>query len=52
MSVKSVKDSRNSDNGKRWAALDSRLERLVNPSDRLGADAGDSDRACDLKVAS
>jgi hypothetical protein len=28
-----------SDNGKRWAALDSRLERLVRMDDRLSADA-------------
>jgi hypothetical protein len=56
MSVSSVKDSSvkekgKPDHGKRWAALDSRLERLANATDRV-VDTGDSDRACDLKVAS
>jgi hypothetical protein len=52
MSVSSVKDTGKPDHGKRWAALDSRLERLANASDRVVVDTGNSDRACDLKVAS
>jgi hypothetical protein len=33
--------SASSDSGKRWAALDSRLERLASAADRLVTDSGD-----------
>jgi hypothetical protein len=51
-SVKNTVKPGNQDSGQRWAALDSRLERLANASDQPVADAKDGDRARDLKVAS
>jgi hypothetical protein len=44
----------NSDSKSRWAALDSRHERLVDISDRrqLDADRSDAGKARELKVAS
>ena len=36
----------------RWAALDSRFERLANATDRMSADRDDKDRDRELKAAS
>jgi hypothetical protein len=48
----STRDSGNSDDARRWAALDSRFERLVSAADRQLADAKDQDHDCVLRAAS
>ena len=50
--ISGVKDSGSSNSDKRWAALDSRLERLANPADRLWPDSDGQKRDCELKAAS
>ncbi len=52
MSGEGKMDKGNSDNGKRWAALDSRNERLVDITDRLLVEADRKDGERELKVAS
>ncbi len=54
MSEQGIVRAGNSDNKARWAALDSRNERLVDISDRLNLDAsrGDKDGGRELKAAS
>jgi hypothetical protein len=51
MSGKDIANTSNSDNvSARWAALDSRLERLANAADRMLADRDDKDHG--FKAAS
>ncbi|HWF83064.1 MAG TPA: hypothetical protein VN695_21010 [Streptosporangiaceae bacterium] len=53
MSAKGIADKSNSDSvSARWAALDSRLERLANASERMLTDRDSKDRDCELKAAS
>jgi hypothetical protein len=53
MSGKDIADASSSDNiSARWDALDSRLERLANASDRMLADRADKDRNRELKAVS
>ena len=53
MSSQGIAGTSSSDNiSARWAALDSRLERLVNATDRVFADRDDKDRDRELKAAS
>jgi hypothetical protein len=47
-----IMDSSKPNSSARWAALDSRLERLASAADWSGDDPGDEDRDSDLKVAS
>ncbi len=50
MASSKTTDSAKSESSKRWAALDSRLERLALAADRQQSSGTDHD--CDLKVAS
>ena len=48
----SKRNSGKSETNERWAALDSRCERLANASDRHLTEPGDKDRDHELKAAS
>jgi|HubBroStandDraft_1064217.scaffolds.fasta_scaffold02531_9 hypothetical protein len=52
MSGSKTMDSGNSETNERWAALDSRCERLANASDRHLTEPGDKDCDHKLKAAS
>jgi hypothetical protein len=47
-----ISDPGKCDTSSRWAALDSRYERLASDSDRTKVKSDDTDRTCDLKAAS